>query len=268
MALVAPKYFNCVVAIGCDYLNPKGVIDTQWIATGFLFGYRNNNYEENKYSVYIVTNKHVFKDLERVKLLFNPQDGQPAKSFYLTLVEDGKKLYKEHAKENVDIAVIPINHEFLDQSNIKYDIFFCDKECFLKDQLKDELNATEGDGVFALGYPMGIVGVNRQYVILRNGCLARVRDMLEGNSSDFIIDAMVFPGNSGGPVICKPELVHITGTNITKESRLIGVVKSSLTYRDIAVSPQTKRTRVVFEENTGLTNVEPVDYIIETIEQQ
>ena len=211
MALVAPKYFNCVVAIGCDYLNPKGVIETQWIATGFLFGYRNNNYEENKYSVYIVTNKHVFKDLERVKLLFNPQDGQPAKSFYLTLVEDGKKLYKEHAKENVDIAVIPINHEILDQSNIKYDIFFCDKECFLKDQLKDELNATEGDGVFALGYPMGIVGVNRQYVILRNGCLARVRDMLEGNSSDFIIDAMVFPGNSGGPVICKPELVHITG---------------------------------------------------------
>ncbi len=89
--------------------------------------------------------------------------------------------------------------------------------------------------------------------------------MLEGCSTDYIVDAPVFPGNSGGPVIIKPELVSISGTKSQKESRLIGLVKSYINYKDIAVSPQTGRPRVVFEENTGLTKVEPVDHIIETI---
>lgn len=91
--------------------------------------------------------------------------------------------------------------------------------------------------------------------------------MLEGHSSDYIIDAFVFPGNSGGPVIIKPELMAIQGTLPMTETRLIGLVKSYIPYRDVAISPQTGRTRVIFEENTGLTNVEPVDYIIQTILQ-
>lgn len=74
-----------------------------------------------------------------------------------------------------------------------------------------------------------------------------------------------FPGNSGGPVIIKPEFTHIEGTKSQNESRLIGLVKSYIPYTDVAISPQTGRPRVVFEENTGLTNVEPVDYIIDTI---
>ena len=237
------------------------------IATGFLFGYRNDTYEEDEYSAYIVTNKHVFKNLEKVKLLFNPQSSQTARSFDLVLVENGKKLYKEHSNDKVDIAVAPIDLRVLDQNNIKYYVFLSDKNSYSISQLRDEIGATEGDGVFALGYPMGIVGLNRQYVILRNGCLARVRDMLDGNSSDYIIDAQIFPGNSGGPVISKPERLCINGTKSNSESRLIGVVKSYLTYRDAAVSKRTNCTRVVFEENTGLTNVEPVDHIIETIEQ-
>ena len=91
--------------------------------------------------------------------------------------------------------------------------------------------------------------------------------MLEGHSSDYIVDAFVFPGNSGGPVVIKPEVARIQGTQHNTSSRLIGLVKSYIPYRDVAISPQTKRARVVFEENTGLTNVEPVDHIIQTIQQ-
>ena len=36
-------------------------------------------------------------------------------------------------------------------------------------------------------------------------------------------------------------------------------------YVDVAVSPQTERPRVVFEENSGLADVLPVDYIDEAI---
>ena len=64
----------------------------------------------------------------------------------------------------------------------------------------------------------------------------------------------------------KPEVVGIKGTNISKGSSLIGIVKGYLPYRDVALSQQTKRPRVIFEENTGLTAVIPVEKIRETIE--
>ena len=246
--------------------NETGKTETNWVATGFLFGYRNNKFEADKYNVYIVTNRHVFKNKNKVNLLFNPQDGKPAQSFTLDLEEGEKKLYSEHPDPKVDIAVALINLDVLNKNNIKYDCFLCDKETYCIEELKDSLQSTEGDGVYALGYPMGLVGSNRQYVILRGGFIARIHDMLEGNSSDYVIDTLTFPGNSGGPVISRPEIASIGGTKNTTESRLIGVVKGYLLYSDYAISPQTKHTRVVFEENTGLTKVEPVDHIIETIE--
>jgi hypothetical protein len=125
---------------------------------------------------------------------------------------------------------------------------------------------TEGDRVFVLGFPMGLVSSTRQYVICRNGILARIRDYLEGNSSDYLVDAPVFPGSSGGPVVLCPSALAIEGTKTIKRADLIGIVKHYVSYTDVAISQQTKRKRIIFEENSGLTVVEPVDTIIETVE--
>ena len=241
------------------------------MGTGFLFGYRlpGENYQDNVYSIYLVSNKHVLKDLSYVYLRFNPQGGQPAQNHKLDILVGSVNLFKQHPNDGVDVAVVGISQPYIDnlvKSGVSLDFITFDNESFLIKDLKS-LETTEGDGVFVLGYPMGIVGNTRQYVILRGGVIARIHDMLEGFNTDFIIDAPVFPGNSGGPVIIKPELTSIEGTKANKESRLIGLVKSYIPYSDVAISPQTGRPRVVFEENTGLTNVEPVDYIIETILQ-
>src|SRR5690606_32144740 len=104
-------------------------------------------------------------------------------------------------------------------------------------------------------------------VILRSGAIARIRDLFEGRSTDFIVDALVFPGNSGGPVVLRPEMVSIQGTKSNMNAGLIGVIKSYIPYQDIAVSQQTNRPRIIFEDNSGLSLVEPVDYIFETIDQ-
>lgn len=268
MALISPKYLDCVVAIGKD----DGKDGVHWMGTGFLFGYHlpGGKYEENVYSIFLVSNKHVLKDQGYVYLRFNPQDGKPAQNHKLDIVIGGQNLCKRHANKDVDVAVVSIPQTYIDtliKNGVNPEFFTYDKESFLIDDLKS-LQVTEGDSVFVLGYPMGLVGNTRQYVILRGGVISRIHDMLEGYSSDYIVDAPVFPGNSGGPVIIKPEFVKITGTQSQKESRLIGLVKSYIPYQDVAMSPQTGRPRVVFEENTGLTNVEPVDRIIETILQK
>ena len=268
MALIAPKYLNCVVAIGQD--NKEGGI--HWMGTGFLFGYHlpGEKYQANVYSIYLVSNKHVLKGQNNVYLRFNPQGGKPAQNHKLDIVAGSQNLCKQHANKDIDVAIVSIPQTYLDnlvKNGVNPEFFTFDKESFLISDLKT-LEVTEGDSVFALGFPMGLVGNTRQYVILRGGVISRIHDMLEGYSSDYIVDAPVFPGNSGGPVIIKPEFVKISRTQSQKESRLIGLVKSYIPYKDVAISPQTGRPRVVFEENSGLTNVEPVDRIIETILQK
>lgn len=267
MSLITPKYLNCVVAIGKD--NGKG--DTHWMGTGFLFGLRlpGVHYEDNVYSVFLVSNKHVLKDQESIYLRFNPQGNSPAQNYRLDILNGNTNLCKLHNNDNVDVAIVRIPQVYFDnlvQNGINLSFFTFDTDSYKISEMKN-IGVMEGNGVFVLGYPMALVGRTRQYVILRGGVISRIHDLLEGFSTDYIIDAPVFPGNSGGPVIVKPELTRIEGTKAITESRLIGLVKSYIPYRDVAISPQTGRTRVVFEENTGLTNVEPVDYIIETILQ-
>ncbi len=58
------------------------------------------------------------------------------------------------------------------------------------------METTEGDYIYVLGFPMGLVSVDRQHAILRSGAIARIRDLFENKSRDFMIDALVFPGNS------------------------------------------------------------------------
>ncbi|MCW3996945.1 MAG: serine protease, partial [Candidatus Bathyarchaeota archaeon] len=132
-------------------------------------------------------------------------------------------------------------------------------------QRLNDLGIMEGDFAYVLGFPMGLIGKNRNTVIARSGTIARIRDTLAKNNKEFLIDAFVFPGNSGGPVISKPELFAIEGTKSQRASYLIGIAKSYVPYRDFAISRQTRRLRVIFEENSGLAAVHPIDYVQETI---
>jgi hypothetical protein len=112
---------------------------------------------------------------------------------------------------------------------------------------------------------MGLVGDERATVIARGGWLARIQDTLADASRSFLIDASVFPGNSGGAVILKPETAAIQGTPAISRALLLGIVAAYVPYRDYAISMQTQRPRVIFEENSGLVTVYPVDCIEQTI---
>jgi hypothetical protein len=59
---------------------------------------------------------------------------------------------------------------------------------------------------------MGLVEEERNYVIARQGAIARIRDTLAGSTSRFLIDALIFPGTSGGPVVTRPEAMTIGRT--------------------------------------------------------
>src|SRR5207302_573264 len=68
-------------------------------------------------------------------------------------------------------------------------------------------------------------------------------------------------GNSGGPVVTRPEISSIQGTKTINAAYLLRVVSGYLPYQDVAISAQTKRPRIIFEENSGLATVVSVDFI-------
>ena len=278
-ALIPPVYFDCVVAIGRDapvIVNGSPVIENgnprmQWqpLASGFLYG-RPTGEKNDKgplYRVFLVTNVHVVQGPPVLSLRFNPKEAKPAKEYLVPLLSnDGKQLWFSPSDSQMDVAVISINMDVLRNDGIQAEFFAADMNAADIAKAK-QIGVSEGDGVFVLGFPLQLVGGERNFVIARQGSIARIGDALAGFSKTFLVDTFIFPGNSGGPVILKPELTSITGTKNQGQALLIGLVSSFQTYQETAVSQQTGRTRIVFEENAGLANVIPVDQIDAAIDE-
>lgn len=268
MALIPRFFLDCVVAIGVPSRKKK----TRWVASGFLYGNfikkgRKDKKGQSLYYVYLVTNRHVLKGLKQVLLRFNPAGKEPARTYSLDLVDvqSKKKLWTPHPKPKIDIAVTGINIKLLKEQGIQFAYFHSDQHVATLDKMAD-LGITEGDFVYTLGFPMGLIGPERNYVIVRSGNIARIQDAIDHRSNEFLIDTFIFPGNSGGPVVTKPEAMAIHETKAISSAYLIGIVTGYLPYQDFAISEQTKRRRVMFEENSGLTAIIPTDFIKEAID--
>jgi len=264
MALIAPHFMDCVVAIGTISNGNKS-----WIGTGFVFGnlHEKTDDEKNNYMVYLVTNKHVINSVDNLVVRFNSQRNITAKDYPVALKDSsGNLTWTGHPDPDIDIAVIKLHIGKVREEGMKCQFFESDHHTMTKSQMATD-QRTEGDFIFVMGFPMGLLAQDRQHVFVRSGIISRIQDLYEAKSKDFVIDSFVFPGNSEGPVLLKPELSSIQGTTSHNSSCLIGIVKSYIPFIDSAISQQTGRPRITFEENTGLTKVEPVDYIIETIEE-
>src|SRR6266516_3902281 len=185
MALIPPFYLDAVVAIG--QLQADGTT-TSWIGTGFLVAdVVHREGDKVSYRLYLVTNRHVATAATSLQIRFNEAAGS-TRQFTLDTSEGDTQIWYFHQDPEVDVAAAPLNPEALRNEGISFGLFFSDRHCLKRVQALD-MGVTEGDGIFVLGFPMGMVGTTRNYVIVRQGCLARVRDALAGEERQFLIDA-------------------------------------------------------------------------------
>lgn len=123
------------------------------------------------------------------------------------------------------------------------------------DRFMQESQVEAGTPLAALGFPMGLRSVNHAMPIARRGMVGRADPAM------ILADLFVFPGNSGGPVLYVPAFktggVFFGDHRLVGQEMLVGVVSSFIPYQDVAISAQTNRPRVVFEENSGLANLVP-----------
>lgn len=264
MALIPPFYLDCVVAIGMRGLDNS----KQWVGTGFLVGRLSHTPANaaSHYHVFLVTNKHVLQNKTTVIFRFNPQNDEGARDYEIPLYDPkGEPFWTGHPRKDIDVACLLINPKILERHQARFAYFAGDKHILTLKHMQ-QMGMSEGDFIYVLGFPMGFVAPDRQYVVARSGSVARLRDTMEGRCVDYLIDAFVFPGNSGGPVITKPEIVSIDGTHPVSQSALIGIITGYVPFTDVAISQRTQRPRIVFEENSGLAAVVPSDYILETVD--
>lgn len=261
MALLAPHFLNSVVAIGAK-ADDAPDSDIQWIGTGFIYG-ANADASGSKLYPFLVTNQHVLEGAGTFAVKMNRRDGQPANAYPFSL-ESVRHNITTHP-DGLDVVVLRIPADVWNVDQAATSVIPESQSLSRESAL--EIGMSEGDGVFAIGFPMGLVGYEDQIVpIVRQGCLARVQDWLSGRSRNILIDTNIFPGNSGGPVFLRPTTVAIDGTKANSTSYLIGMASGYIPYREMATSSQTNRIRAVFEENSGIAEIVPSDVIMETIQ--
>lgn len=266
MALLPPEYLKSMVSIRSIVGIEDDQVKTMSVATGFLAGYKTGekNDDGDLYRIFLVTNKHVFEDgegraIKEMVLRFNTTNGE-GHSVRVNLVKEGKPIWLSHENLEVDLAVLPLNAQALKDNDIDY-VFLADEHLVEARNFADE-NVAAGDGVFVLGFPLGIDGDFKNSAIVRSGIISRVDDELL-NKNFFFIDSAAYPGNSGGPVIHKPEVVSVGVTGTNNKCFVIGVVSSGITYKEEATSTQTGEIRIIFTERTGLTKIVPVERLNE-----
>lgn len=214
-ALIPPFFFSSVVAIGTHESQPElgGGVGQHWFTegTGFFYGYLVHDDKDpakKQYAVYLVTAAHVLKEHpdscrqtsveERVHCqdtilirLDAAEASGPAKEFEIPLTH-----WFYHQDPSIDLAATPIPIMWLRDNGIQSSFFSNDAASATKAQLQD-IGTSAGDGVFILGFPMNLAGEQKNYVIARQGAIARISEMLEGASKTFLVNSFVFPGNSG-----------------------------------------------------------------------
>jgi S1-C subfamily serine protease len=270
-AQIPPFFVDSVVALGRMEVRVPNQ-PAEWVAeaSGFLYGRpidQETDPAKHEYEVFLVTNRHVLLNHISITIRLNPEKvTDPVQEHTLALkAADGTDLWISHPNTAVDISVIRMNPQFMRDHGLKVAFFSADRHVADRAKLRD-IGLAIGDGVFVLGFPMGLSGTNqRNYVIARRGSIARISDLLDSTASNFLIDALIYPGNSGGPVVSSPNMNAIEGTKSQDRAYLIGMVRAYLPYTDVALSQQTGQVRLISQENSGLAEVIPVDFIDETI---
>ena len=161
-----------------------------------------------------------------------------------------------HENNDIDLGLIPFGADPKLSDNLKIT-----NNLFSKMEELSEL-----DDVFYLSFQPGITIKNSINPIIRKGMVSRINE-----DKTYFIDGFAFPGNSGSPVFFKPRNFKLTEKGLVLgvdplNYHFVGIIGGFLPYKDPAVSVQTGRTRVIFEENTGLSKVWSVDYLNEIIE--
>lgn len=256
MAIIPKFFFDAVVSIGVAFDE-----QIKWIGTGFLVGRKKDNSE--LYSIYLITNHHIIESKTEIVIRFNQKGNDEFKDYKISLVESNEFCYSKHA--TADVIAIRISPSVLYNNNSEFNWFALDKHALTLSAMKDT-DVVEGSIVYTLGFPMNMINSTKNTPVCRIGCISKISDLFEKQeSNEYWIDLQAIPGNSGAPVINRPEHLYIQGTSHNDSANLIGIICGTIDYSEKCDNPDCN---IEHEKSSGIAIVHPVDVIKEVVEQE
>lgn len=200
----------------------------QGISTGtsFVFSYTQ---DDNQY-FFLVTNKHVIQNTTNGRFFFTLSDGNnPIIGQRFDINVNGfPDMWHGHPDDSIDITIMPLGPILQEIEKLGKRVFFRAITHDLvpnSEQYKD-LDAVE-DVIF-IGYPNGIFDAKNLMPVVRRGITASHPQIDYEGKPIFLIDASVFPGSSGSPVLIANSGSYSSKGNLIVGTRIhfLGVVAS------------------------------------------
>lgn len=243
------------------------------MGTGTGFGLLYEHHPSQQFP-FIVTNKHVIDGAQRGRFFFTlEKDNAPLIGQKIDVeFNNFSQLWHGHPDPAIDVAVMPYLPLITQLNSQGHSVFFKPfhhKMIPNDEQLKD-LDALEE--VLFVGYPNGIFDAKNLLPILRRGTTATPLQIEYGGKPMFLVDASVFPGSSGSPVLICNHGGFSTkqGFSVGTRVLLLGVISAVLIRQEnnalefvtipTAVTPVVRTTQMI-----DLGIVHRASTVIETI---
>lgn len=219
------------------------------IGTGFLLS---RPVEENKYKVYLVSNKHVLMETPKILVSFIcNENGVPQhQRVHKIEIQGVDQAVKGHPNPKVDIAVMECTGLLGTMDNriyyqyVPYDMLAAFNE--------PELSIAEN--VYFVGYPDGKYDQSNNLPLMRTGMIASSPKFDFNGKPQFVIDAQVFPGSSGSPVYIDLTYENFRNGRIVvgeRKLKLLGIVAQTM-IRNNELQAVPSSTNYVTQEVMGL----------------
>ncbi len=259
MAIISSMFKNAVVPIGLRQMDSSIV----WIGTGFLVVKES---APGVYNPFLISNRHVMSGCHSFVYAMKEEGSDKVKILEAASVGvDGRPLFRVHSNSSIDIAVLSVDAAYIQKERVVFPAFNIDKNAMTSTELR-EAGVDDGALVYMLGFTLGLVNNTSKSPLCRLGCVARMSEQQINEQFNILVDIQNFPGNSGSPIILRPEFISVDGTKALNSSVLVGIVHSYIPYQDQLQSVQLRKVVEVRTENSGIALVHPVEYIREIID--
>lgn len=256
MALIPQAFFSAVVPVGTVMADKL-----HWTGTGFFLMKKQ---PDEKYRLFLVTSRHLVEGQKDISILLEDSESH-LNVVNLQISRDIEKRYSVHENKNVDLAVIGLDGGYFSKMKYRISPFEIDLASVSTSQYLEE-GGSPGSSAFIIGYPTGVVENESAMPIVRAGCIARMDPSEIERNGVFLVDIPCYPGNSGSPVLTKPEVVAMQGSKPFQKCALLGMINSPISFKEVQMDKKSGEIRQVKNENSGLARVIPVEYIREVLE--
>ncbi len=201
--------------------------------TGFGLLYEHNPTQQFPF---IVTNKHVIKNAHSGRFFFTKEkDNSPLVGQRVDVgIGNFEQHWHGHPDPDIDVAVMPYLPLVTQLQSQGQPIFFqpFHHKMIPTDEQMMELDALEE--IAFVGYPNGIFDSKNLLPILRRGTTATPPQINYEGKPIFLVDASVFPGSSGSPVLICNHGGFTTkkGFSVGTRVLLLGIISSVLVQKD------------------------------------